>query len=98
MAVKFKPGWFQHCNRKAYLAKCQLSAIANDVVVSVGVDADRGDDDNDADDHDNDDDDDYNVDDFVHVKSDDNKNVNHYCVFFFIRGPVRKRKASVICR
>lgn len=82
IAVEFKPGRFRHCNGKGYLAKCQISAIANDVVVSVVVDGDRADDDNDADNTDNDDDDDDNVDDFDHVKSDDNKNGDYCCDFF----------------
>lgn len=43
------------------------------------------------------DDDDDNVDDFDHVKSDDYKN-GDYCCYFFFQGPVRKRTASVICR
>ena len=99
MAVKIKPGWFRHCNGNACLAKCQISAIANDVVVSIVLNGDCGDDDNDAHDNDNDDDDDDddNVDDFDHVKSDDYKN-GDYCCYFFFQGPVRKRTASVICR
>ena len=57
-----------------------MNAIANDVVVSVVVDGDRGDDDNDANDNDNDGDNDDNVDDdFDHVKSDNNKNGDYCC-------------------